>query len=237
MDHYDIQARGGSYVLAWAPAMYGLTVTACIAIAGWNGITAVAAVGVGTALTSGMLWLGMNRGSHAGKEAEEALAKEWGGMPTHRWLEHGNSELTPEQKREIHRALRRKGVETPSPEDEIQDPSRAKEQWSKAVAQLRHHAKDDSRLGGYNRQYGMHRNLYGLRKTNLAVGIVTTTVLGLWATAAVLCPQAGPYSAPVAGTAVAAAFTIVGQTLATRENVRKSAERYARQLFRCIEGW
>jgi hypothetical protein len=119
-----------------------------------------------------------------GANAQERLYKKWGGRPTELLLMH-SGEMEPALRARRHDALRKcfKDVPLPTAEEEARDREPQMKRW-KALTQLmisryREQADKYPLVFEENCNYGMRRNMYGLRPLGIAVSLITAIALGL----------------------------------------------------------
>jgi len=174
-----------------------------------------------------------------GKRVERRLLARWGGLPTTRWLLWGDTTLDPTSKKRYRDYLSSKGLQMPSPQEEITNPHGARERLASAVTWLRNNRRGDAYriLHAENAAYGFRRNLYGSK------------VLGMSLAAICACVDAGfaivalPRSTPLTAAAIAAVAPevrvglvvalvwLVAWMFVTPTWVRESAELYAKALL------
>jgi hypothetical protein len=174
-----------------------------------------------------------------GKAAEEKLYKKWGGRPTELLLMH-SSEMEAALRARRHDALRKfsKDVPLPTVEDETKDRDGAMKRW-KALTQLmisrcREQADKYPLVFEENCNYGMRRNMYGLRPIGIAVSLITAIALGL--------QLFGKFSAHEMVPPVSLGMEAVNVVMflawifwSTESTVRKGAYLYAERLFETLD--
>ena len=106
-----------------------------------------------------------------GKKLEEALIKDWGGMPTTIALRHRDAFLDSVSKQRYHAAITAKlGIAMPAAQEESADPLKADDVYGGATKRLRELTRGDKQLLlKENIAYGFHRNMLAMKP----VGIVT----------------------------------------------------------------
>ena len=105
---------------------------------------------------------------HLGRKKEKALFDEWGGAPTVRFLRCSNNEYNSYKKIEIKKYLKKmfNNLSMPTDEEEKANEAKADERYEAYIINLRaltRNAKDFPLLQAENRNYGMWRNLYGVK--------------------------------------------------------------------------
>lgn len=179
-----------------------------------------------------------------GKQLEELLVTQWGGMPTTIALRHRDDFLDSVSKQKYHAAIEKKlGVKMPSAEDEAADPKAADDIYSGATRRLRERTRTNKGLVlKENIAYGFHRNmmamrmvgtftsLLGLAVTTIGSGLISISPLGFH-TSMIL--QIGPAAAVTALVSIA---LLLGWTFYFNAGaVRRVGFVYAERLFECLE--
>ena len=111
-----------------------------------------------------------------GKSLEEALVRDWGGLPTTILLRHRNGVFDRYTKERYHEAIRTKlGIPIPSAAEEAAAPAAADQAYMAAARRLRELTRGDTKLLlKENIAYGFHRNMTAMKP----VGVVSC-LLGL----------------------------------------------------------
>jgi hypothetical protein len=106
-----------------------------------------------------------------GKQLEEALVDEWGGMPTTIALRHSDSFLDSVSKQRYHAAIAAKlGIAMPTAEEEAADPAKADDTYVGATKRLRELTRSNkSLLLKENIDYGFHRNMLAMKPIGMIV--------------------------------------------------------------------
>lgn len=171
-------------------------------------------------------------GRDRGKRLEPGLWREWGGSPSLQALRYEGADR-PERVTSLHEHVARvTGHTLPSRSEERSDPKRADDRYQDAIGDLIALTRDRQRfdlLFAENVNYGMRRNLLGLRPFGIAAAVAT-----LIAAALLLVFAAGSFSTRLAdygaGAGVALA-TLAFWVLVVRPAwVRTPADGYARRL-------
>jgi hypothetical protein len=129
---------------------------------------------VGLGILAALIPLFDQLGRGRGRRREPILFEAWGGAPTTQLLRWRGPESTLVQGRRHQAVERVTGVRLPTAAEESQDGRAADEAYSAAVRTLRALTFDSPAVQAENRNYGLRRNLLGLRP----LGLLTST-LGL----------------------------------------------------------
>jgi hypothetical protein len=176
-------------------------------------------------------------GRDRGKRLEPALWASWGGAPTLRRLRYRGNPDPPDVERLHHQLGQLLDEQLPSAEEEDRDPGRADARYHAATRRLISLTYEHDRFPlvfAENVNYGMRRNLLGLRPIGITVAIGTAilTLLLLILTAGPFTVRAGRY-APGLGLAV---LLLLFWVRAVRPAwVRVPAEAYADRLLAAID--
>ncbi|WP_297925879.1 hypothetical protein [Metallibacterium sp.] len=179
-----------------------------------------------------------------GKKLEEALVKEWGGMPTTIALRHRDSTaLDSVSKRRYHEAFSSKlGIGMPTAEEEAADPARADDVYIGATKRLRELTRGGRNLLlKENIAYGFHRNMLAMKPLGvvacvlgLAYGLIIAKALQL----APLTFAPGKIAAPGLAAAltllISLAFFVAWVFYFDKDSVRRVGFVYAERLFECL---
>jgi hypothetical protein len=173
-----------------------------------------------------------------GKRAEKRLLARWGGLPTTRWLLWSDTTLDPTSKKRYRDYLASKGLQMPSPQDEITNPHGTRERLASAVTWLRNNRRGDAYriLHAENAAYGFRRNLYGSKVLGMSLAAICACVdVGF---ASVALPRPIPLMGAFAAVApeirvglLVALVWLVAWMFVTPAWVRESAELYAKALL------
>lgn len=179
MDLYDRQARmlpAGLTIAIPVLAVWGGTlVGGGLDLGSTAGAVMATAGGISAAIAIGGNYVGKK-----GKMKEKEIWKALGGFPTHRMIRHDSKELDATAKQRLHQGLMQVGYEVPTPGMEQEEPEKAKELWSIAIAGIREEVGEDPRVAGKNRQYGFIRNTWGMKGVSITLSIaVILTGLGM----------------------------------------------------------
>jgi hypothetical protein len=183
-DRYDTKARLAPAIITLLP----LAITGFAWSSGGSIETAdLAPLGVTGLITFSLATLMMQVARAAGKRREPKLFELWGGSPTLQLLRHRGDGLSPVTRTRYHQHLRERlrFARMPSIADEQQDPKAADAVYQSCVDHLITLTRDQSRyslLSLETRNYGFHRNLWGLKPIGVPVSLVglTASVLLLY---------------------------------------------------------
>lgn len=232
LDAYTVRARLIPGLLAALP----IAVT-CYAwnpgkILDWNALGAII-VGFGGTILLAFI------ARDLGKEAEDRLYAKWRGRPTELLLMH-SGDMEPELRARRHDALRKffKDVPLPTVEEEATNRAGAMRRW-KTLTQLlisrcREQADKYPLVFEENSNYGMRRNMYGLRPIGIAVSLITTVALGLQLFGKFFAHEMVP-PVSLGMEAVNVAMLLAWVFWATESTVRKGAYLYAERLFETLD--
>lgn len=177
LDEYDFRARFVPSIVASLPIIIAIIALFPPArgLYGWL---------IGPVLEAVLVVVLVRVARDEGKKIEPDLIKEWDGLPTTRYLRHRNAEIE-KPTRERYKATLAKltGLSFPSAEDEARDPLAADAIYASAIAALRERRRGKAYRLVFNENcnFGMMRNLLGLRPTgiSIAVGSALAVALGL----------------------------------------------------------
>ena len=195
----------------WHPALKGTTLALGISVAAWV-----------CALTGGL----------PGKRIEQRLWDKQGGPPTIRFLRRGNTQYNRFTRCRVHSKLRVLGLDLPSADEETNDPETATLKWKSCVEETIRRTRDRKSFPLVFQNladYGMHRNMLGLKWTGITTSLLATAAAG-WLTYDSVRDASIPIE-PVATIITACAILTVWITVATHRNLKTSDERYARSLL------
>lgn len=173
LDEYARNARLKPALLVALPAAWTITVWAPGTAVGWGGIWALFVAAGGTLLLS---QLARDRG----KRKERELFDLHGGGPTERLLSHVHAP-NKARLRIQHARLQAllPDLRIPSAEEEMRDPSAAREIYETYTRHLIARTRGDSLLFDENVNFGFRRNLWGLKPFGIAFAAVAAVALGL----------------------------------------------------------
>lgn len=168
-----------------------------------------------------------------GKKIEPQLIKQWDGLPTTRYLRHRNGELespTRERYRATLAGLTR--LSFPSAEDEARDPLAADAIYASAITALRERrrGKPYRLVFNENCNYGMMRNLLGLRP----IGMIVTLGCALAVALGLLLPSTS-HEWAIFSLIVCALVLAILVRFTTEAALKRTAEAYAVALLRTCQ--
>jgi hypothetical protein len=222
LDEYDFRARFVPSIFVTLPALFA-------AFALLPSLRTVAGIVVGPTIEAVLVLLLVRIARDEGKKIEPTLVREWDGMPTTRYLRHRGDEVEP-QRRDQYRASLSKltNVKFPTAEQEAADPVGVDAVYSSAIAALRERrrGKNYPLVFGENCNYGMMRNLLGLKSLGVAISLFCAAAVcgGLF------LPTTSSDLATVT-LVVSALVTFVLLRFSTKAAVKRTAEAYANALL------
>jgi hypothetical protein len=189
----------------------------------------------------GVFYLLANVARELGKRREEALHREWGGVPSVQLQRHRDSTVDPITKRHRHEFLSNMlNVPFPTAADELADPRAADEIYAAGVRWLLDRTRDTQKfalLFKENVAYGYRRNALGLRP--IGIGICFICLAWVLVAGDVVTPRgfnAAAISQLPRGAIVSLAFSValllVWMSFFTKRTVRTASFSYADMLLR-----
>lgn len=130
------------------------------------------------AVSLGLLKLLATIARNIGKNKQNILYKQWGGIPTSRFLRHSDNTIDPLTKARYHRYLTCSinGFKPPSLYEELADMEAADRIYESAVRWLREKTRDTKRyplVFKENVSYGFSRNLWSLKNIGIPILLVS----------------------------------------------------------------
>jgi hypothetical protein len=168
LDEYDFRARFVPAFIVSVPIICGFIAVFPLAREMRGAI-------LGPTLETVLVLLLVRVARDEGKKIEPAMIAAWDGLPTTRFLRHRNREIEAATRERYKRTLSRvAGIGFPTQGEEAADPTVADSTYVSAVDALRERRRTKSHALVFkeNCNYGMVRNLLGLRAT----GIVATCI-------------------------------------------------------------
>jgi hypothetical protein len=173
----------------------------------------------------------------SGKRLEPELWQEWGGSPTLRRFRYrgaADAQVIDRLHRRIEAAL---GDPLPTTAEEQANPASADARYEEAIRRLIGMTRDRKRfhlLFAENVNYGMRRNLLGLRWTGMAVAAVTAIVaiVIVLASSGRFAHRAAQYGP---GLVVAMLELLFWALIVSRDWVRVPAEAYGDRLIEAVD--
>jgi hypothetical protein len=167
-DPYERKARAFPGLLMVLPILVAVAST-------WGTKHPIITGVVGLLVSCGTIFALGNLARDLGKEKQEKLFQDWGGMPTTWMLRHRDRTLEGGIKTVYHQLITQKlGLEMPTAQEELADPQAADDAYGTAARMLRDltRGKEYSLLLKENISYGFRRNMYGARKLGWAISFV-----------------------------------------------------------------
>jgi hypothetical protein len=174
-----------------------------------------------------------------GKRAEDRLYKTWRGRPTELLLMH-SGEMEPALRARRHDALQKffRDVPIPTAAEEVNAREAAMKRWQTLtqlmISRYREQADKYPLVFEENCNYGMRRNMYGLRSIGIAVALITAIALGLQ----LYGKFSGHEPVPVVSLAMEAVNVVmlfVWLFWVTESTVKKGAYLYAERVFETLD--
>jgi hypothetical protein len=226
LDAYSFPARVVPVLAVVAPAFVLLM----------TGVTA----GTGRIISSGAVLTVLSAiaaqvGRDRGKRLEPSLWAQWGGGATLRRLRYADAADASVVRRLHGRIEAVLGDPMPTQAEEEADPDAADARYEEATRRLIARTRDRKRFGllfAENVNYGMRRNLLGLRRIGGVVSGVTAGVAGALLAIGGVKHPAAHYAPTLAVALLAVVFWIF---IVDRDWVRIPAEAYAERLVESVE--
>lgn len=174
-------------------------------------------------------------GGDLGKKLEIPLWQRWDGPPTTRYLRHENTEFNAITRNKIHDHLRSVGLVIPTFEKQQNNPQESDKYFESCVDYLISQTRDSKRFPlvfmGL-KQYGFRRNLLGLKPIGISLTILSILAhliipLSLWE------PDRSLALVTLTGF-LNTGILIAWFCFVTENNVKITAERYARYLLEAV---
>lgn len=183
-----------------------------------------------------MLFLFASWVRHFGRKREKTLFKEWGGAPTVRFLRCSNDEYNAYKKIEIKKYLKKmfNNLSMPTDEEEKTNQDKADEKYEAYIINLRaltRNVKDFPLLQAENRNYGMWRNLYGVKLFALIV-VVALILLNI-----ALFLFVSSIMSLKTMIILSAVYLLIGSVwlvVVTKEKIKDTANCYAERLLETV---
>ena len=225
---YTIQARRVPVAAVAVPPIVllgaGIVTTTGLGAASGAVLTVIAAV-------AGQL------GRDKGKRLELALWASWGGSPTMQRLRFRGGSRADRVERLHERITMITGVPLPTADEEAAGPEDADDRYVEAAATVRALTRDRSRFGllfAENVNYGLRRNLLGLRRVGIFFSSLTVVAAGLllWLANGSFSERTARYGPGAAAGLLALAFWIL---IVKPVWVKLTADAYADQFVGAID--
>jgi hypothetical protein len=228
IDEYEFRARFVPAFIASLP-----TVVAFVALfpgaREWRGLV------IDPPLEAVMVLLLVRVARDEGKKIEPAIIAHWGGLPTTRFLRHRNSEIESATRERYKKTLSRLlGITFPSASEETADPGAADSVYASAVDGLRERRRSKAYRLVFqeNCNYGMIRNLLGLRPAGLAITALCAIAIG---GGLYFLPATTSHEWAALALVICALTGVVLLRWATPAALKRTADAYAIALLRTCE--
>lgn len=182
------------------------------------------------------LMLFANWARHFGRKKEKKLFAKWDGAPTTRFLRNRNTEYNAFKRAEIKKHLKMmfNNLKMPTEKDEEINKTESDEKYEAYISNLRaltRDSKEFSLLQCENRNYGMWRNLYGLK----AISIICTVAFFIANTLlAIFLPSIMSLTNCLILNSVLVILAIIWIIVVTQSKIKDVAECYAKQLLETV---
>jgi hypothetical protein len=226
LDEYDFRARFVPSIFVTLPAVFAV-------FALLPSLRSFIGLVIGPAIEAVLVLVLVRIARDEGKKIEPQLVRDWDGMPTTRFLRHRNEEIEPLTRERYKTSLTKlTGIKFPTPGEEAADPAGADATYAAAIAALRElrRGKKYPLVFGENCNYGMMRNLLGLRAIGIAICIFCAAAVA----AGLLLPTTSRELTAVTF-AVSAVVMLVLVRFATKAAIKRTAEAYATALLRTCQ--
>jgi len=226
LDEYDFRARFVPAIFVILPAAF-LLLALVPSARGLSGIVITPAIAVALVLVL------VRIARDQGKKIEPGLVREWDGMPTTRFLRHRNAEIEgPRRERYRTCLIKLTGMRFPTVEEEAADPERADGIYAAAIAELREQrrGKKYPLVFGENCNYGMMRNLLGLRPAGIVISVCCAAAVALGLALPTTSADMAVLTLAVCGLVFLVLVGFVGKAA-----VKRTAEAYATALLQSCQ--
>ena len=174
-----------------------------------------------------------NWARYFGRKKEQQFFKKWGGAPTTRFLRENNTEYNPYKRKEVKKYLKMmfNNLKMPTAEEERLHMGDCDKKYEAYVSDLRSLTREPKKfalLQSENRNYGMWRNLYGLKNAALVVifiFFITNLLL------AIFIPSVMSVTNCVILSTILMILALIWLFVVTQTKIKDIAECYARQLL------
>jgi hypothetical protein len=226
LDEYDFRARFVPSIIVTLPI-----ISAIVAL--FPPARQLYGMLIGPALEAVLVLLLVRIARDEGKKIEPQLIKEWDGLPTTRYLRHRNNELEGPTRERFKTTLSKlTGLSFPCAEEEAHNPQEADAIYAAAVSALRERRRGKTYRLVFNENcnYGMMRNLLGLRPTGVTIALGSAMMVG----AGLLLPSTAHEWAIFSLVMSVLVLTILSR-FTTRAALKRTAEAYAIALLRTCQ--
>lgn len=182
------------------------------------------------------LMLFANWARHFGRKQEKKLFEKWDGAPTTRFLRNDNAEYNSYQRNEIKKYLKMmfNNLKMPTEKEEKENRLESDKKYEAYISNLRTLTRDPkefSLLQSENRNYGMWRNLYGLKSVSIIVVIMFFLLNSLLA---IFLPSIMSLINCIILNTFLTILAIIWFFVVTQSKIKDVAECYARQLLDAV---
>jgi hypothetical protein len=222
LDEYDFRARFVPSIFITLPALFA-AFSLLPSLRSFIGLIA------GPTIETVLVLVLVRIARDQGKKIEPQLVREWDGLPTTRHLRHRNGEVEPLTRDRYKMSLSKlTGLKFPTAAQETANPADADAAYTSAIATLREHrrGKKYPLVFNENCNYGMMRNLLGLRP----IGITISIICAIAVSGGLLLPTTSPDLAALT-LVVCGLLVVVLLGFTTRAAVKRTAEAYANALL------
>lgn len=174
-----------------------------------------------------------NWARYFGRKKEQQLFKKWGGAPTTRFLRENNTEYNPYKRKEVKKYLKMmfNNLKMPAAEEAQLNKGDCDKKYEAYISNLRTLTRDAKKfplLQSENRNYGMWRNLYGLKNIALVVIFIFFIANLLLA---IFIPSIMNLTNCMILSAILVSLAVIWCCVVTQSKIKDVAECYARQLL------
>jgi hypothetical protein len=227
-DTYTLQARVLPAVIFMLP--FFIEANYIIAILGYQ--IAISAT-IANLILFVFLMLFANWARHFGRKKEKKLFAKWDGAPTTRFLRSDNTEYNTYKRVEIKKYLKMmfNNIKMPSVEEEQENRNECDKKYEAYISNLRTLTRDSKEfalLQSENRNYGMWRNLYGLKIISIVIVLIIFLANVLLA---IFLPSVMSWVNCIILNAILAILALIWSCVVTQSKIKDVAECYARQLL------
>lgn len=230
-DTYTLQARVLPATLLLLPAFLEINYI-IVAI----GFKLVISTTIANLILLVVLMVFANLVRYFGRKKEKKLFTAWGGAPTTRFLRYSNTEFNSYKKEEIRKYLKImcNHIKMPTRQEEIKDLKSCDNKYEAYVANIQALTRDTKKfnlLYCENKNYGMWRNLYGVKLISIILLAVLTAVnvaLAIWVSSVMNIIAAGVLDG------VFILLLLVWIFVVNKSKIKDVAECYAQKLFEAV---
>jgi len=182
------------------------------------------------------LMLFANWARYFGRKKEKKLFVKWDGAPTTRFLRYNNTEYNQFKRDEIKKYLKRmfNNLKMPTAKDEDENRFESDKKYEAYISNLRaltRDSKEFSLLQSENRNYGMWRNLYGLKVISIIfvlIFFISNILL------AIFLPDIMSLINCIILDSLLAILLLIWLFVVTQSKIKDVAECYANQLLETV---